>query len=125
MWAAAGITPGRAAWYSMARSGMAGSAATAREAAEQHAYTLLDRATYVTAQPNLQIVSEGDPRLLNILSALPITPRRAADVNEGSAEAFLDWLLGDETQALIGDFGRAEHGHALFLRRDQIPSERA
>jgi tungstate transport system substrate-binding protein len=104
---------------------MAGSAATAREAAEQHAYTLLDRSTFVTAQPNLQIVSEGDPRLLNILSVLAINARRAADVNEGGAEAFVDWLLGDEAQALIGDFGRAEHGKPPFLRRDQIPNERA
>jgi ABC-type tungstate transport system permease subunit len=72
--------------------------------------------------PALEIVVEGDPRLLNVLSALPINPRRAADVNEGGAEAFLNWLLADEAQALIGDFGRAEHGISLFLRRDQIPT---
>ena len=105
--------------------GMAGSAATAREAAEQHAYTLLDRATFITARPALEIVAEGDPRLLNVLSALPIDPRRAADVNEGGAEAFLNWLLGQDAQTLIGDFGQAEHGTALFLRRDQIPSATA
>ena len=99
----------------------AGSGATAREAATQGAYTLLDRATFVTAKPGLEIMVEGDPRLLNVLSILPINPRRAADVNEGGAEAFIDWLLGDEAQALIGDFGRVEHGTSLFLRRDQIP----
>ena len=69
--------------------------------------------------------AEGDPRLLNVLSALPIDPRRAADVNEGGAEAFLNWLLGEDAQTLIGDFGQAEHGTALFLRRDQIPSATA
>jgi ABC-type tungstate transport system permease subunit len=47
---------------------------------------------------------------------------RAADVNEGGAEAFLDWLLAEEAQALIGAFGLAEHGVTLFLRRDQIPN---
>jgi tungstate transport system substrate-binding protein len=73
---------------------MAGSAATAREAAGQHAYTLLDRATFITAKPELEIMVEGDARLLNVLSALPISPRRAADVNEGGAEALLNWLLG-------------------------------
>ena len=122
LWAAASVTPTRAEWYRIAESGMAGSAATAREAADQHAYTLLDRATFITARPDLEIIAEGDPRLLNVLSALPINPRRAADVHEGGAEAFLSWLLGDEAQGLIGEFGRAEHGTALSLRRDQIPA---
>jgi tungstate transport system substrate-binding protein len=101
---------------------MAGSAATAREAAVQGAYTLLDRPTFVTAKPDLEVVTEGDARLLNVLSVLPIDPRRAADVKEGGAEAFLNWLLDQEAQGLIGNFGRAEHGTALFLRRDQIPT---
>jgi tungstate transport system substrate-binding protein len=120
LWTEAGVEPPRGDWYRLAKSGMAGSAATAREAAAVGAYTLLDRATFVTARPALAIVFEGDPRLLNVLSALPIDPRRAADVHEGGAEAFLDWLVGDDGQALIGAFGRAEHGVALFMRRDQI-----
>jgi tungstate transport system substrate-binding protein len=62
---------------------------------------------------------------LYVFSALPLNPRRVADVNEGGAEAFLDWLLGEVAQALIGEFGRAEHGVALFQRRDQIPSATA
>jgi len=122
LWAAAGVAATPSEWYRIAESGMAGNAATAREAAQQHAYTLLDRATFVTAKPALDIMVEGDPRLLNVLSALPISPRRAADVNEGGAEAFLDWLLGEEAQRMIGEFGRAEHGVSLFLRRDQIPA---
>jgi tungstate transport system substrate-binding protein len=122
VWAAAGVAPARADWYRIAQSGMAGSAATAREAAAQHAYTLIDRATFITAKPELDIMVEGDPRLLNVFSALPVNPRRAADVNEGGAEAFLNWLLGEHAQQLIGDFGKAEHGTALFLRRDQIPA---
>jgi tungstate transport system substrate-binding protein len=121
LWAAAGIEPVGGAWYRLAEAGMAGSAATAREAAQGNAYTLLDRAIYTTARPGLGIMAEGDPRLLNVLSALPINPRRAADVNEGGAEAFLAWLLGNEAQQLIGEFGRAEHGSSLYLRRDQIP----
>jgi tungstate transport system substrate-binding protein len=125
LWAAAGVEPTRANWYRIAQTGMAGSAATAREAADQQAYTLLDRATFITANPNLEIVVAGDPRLLNVLSALQINPRRAADVSEGGAEALLNWLLGDEAQELIGDFRRAEHGTSLFLRRDQIPSTAA
>jgi ABC-type tungstate transport system permease subunit len=45
---------------------MVGSAATAREAAAAGAYALLDRATFITAQPGLEIMVEGDPRLLNV-----------------------------------------------------------
>jgi tungstate transport system substrate-binding protein len=121
LWAAAKVQPAREGWYRIAESGMAGSAATAREAASAGAYTILDRAIFVTAKPALDIMVEGDARLLNVLSALPINPRRAADVNEGGAEAFLSWLLDETAQALIGDFGRAEHGISLFLPRDQIP----
>lgn len=124
LWAAAGIEPVGTDWYRIAEAGMAGSAATAREAIQQNAYTLLDRAIYTTARLPLIVIAEGDLRLLNVLAALPINPRRVADVNEGGAEAFLDWLLGEEGQALIGDFGRAEHGVPLYLRRDQIASAR-
>ena len=67
-------------------------------------------------------MSQGYPRLLNVLSIVPVNPRRAADVNEGGAEAFVQWLLDEEGQTLIGDFGQAEHGVALFLGRDQIPA---
>jgi tungstate transport system substrate-binding protein len=122
LWDTLAVDPSGSDWYRVAESGMAGSAATAREAADQAAYTLLDRATFLTARPALVVVAEGDPRLLNVLSAILVNPRRAADVNEGGAESFLDWLLGEEAQRLIGDFGHAEHGVALFLRRDHIPT---
>jgi hypothetical protein len=41
---------------------------------------------------------------------------------KGGAAAFVSWLLAEDAQALIEDFGRAEHGTPLFLRRDQIPA---
>jgi tungstate transport system substrate-binding protein len=109
LWSAARIQPEREGWYRIAESGMAGSGATAREAASAGAYALLDRATFITAKPDLAIMVEGDPSLINVFSALPVNPRRAADVNEGGAEAFVSWLLDAAAQALIGDFGRAEH----------------
>ena len=115
LWRAAGIHPDGTSWYRTAEAGMAGSAATARDAVERGAYTLVDRATYLTARPSLEVVAEGDPPLLNVLSILPVNPSRAA-------ETFVRWLLGDDAQALMGEFGRAEHGVALFLRRDQIPA---
>jgi tungstate transport system substrate-binding protein len=122
LWSLARVQPEREAWYRIAESGMAGSGATAREAASAGAYALLDRATFITAKPGLEIMVEGDPRLLNVFSALPVNPRRAADVSEGGAKDFVGWLLEKDAQALIGDFGRAEHGNPLFLRRDQIPA---
>ena len=79
-------------------------------------------AAYFTDRPDLEIMVEGDPRLLNVLSAPPIKPPRAADVNERGAEAFLNWVRADEAQSLIGDLGPAEHGISLFLRRDQVPA---
>ena len=76
LWRAAGIDPDGTSWYRTAGAGMAGSAATAREAVERGAYTLVDRATHLTARPSLTVVCEGDPRLLNVPSILPVNPRR-------------------------------------------------
>ena len=105
----------------MADTGTAGNLVTAHQAAQSGAYTLVDRAVYLTARPSLTAVSENDPRLLSVFSVIPVNPRRAADVNEGGAEAFVDWLLAEEAQGIVGAFRRAEHRVPLFLRPDQLP----
>ncbi len=67
------------------------------------------------------MVSENDPRLLSVFSVIPVKLCRAVDLNEGGAEAFVGWPLGEEAQGPTGACRRAEQRVPVFLRRDQIP----
>jgi len=121
LWTAAGIEPDGTPWHRTTDTANSVSTAVARQAARLDAYTLLESATHLTARPRLTSITENDPLLLSELSAATVNPPRAADVNEGVAEAFLNWLLGDEAQGPIGTFRLPEHRTTFFLRRDQIP----
>jgi tungstate transport system substrate-binding protein len=125
VWEAAGLTPS-GDWYVTAEHGTEGNLATAREAIALQRYTLLDRATVLTlgdalgldpsTGSGLDVLLEGDPLLLNIISVLPVNPARVPGVR-GEAAAFVDWLLGDEAQGLIADFGVEQYGQPLFFPR--------
>jgi tungstate transport system substrate-binding protein len=118
IWEAAGIRPA-GAWYQTARHGAEGNLATAREASERGCYTLLDRATVVLLrdEPRLTPLVAGDPLLLNLISVLAVSGRRLTGIDEPAADHLVAWLLGEDAQRLIADFGRAEHGQPLFFPR--------
>jgi tungstate transport system substrate-binding protein len=108
LWRAAGVEPG-GAWYVKAGLGMGD---VLMMASEKGAYTLADRATYLTLKGNLalDVLVEGDSALHNAYSV--IVAAGAAD-REG-ARAFADWLTSAEGQSAIGAFGVARFGRALF-----------
>ncbi|HEX6940660.1 MAG TPA: substrate-binding domain-containing protein [Longimicrobiales bacterium] len=95
LWHDAGVEPA-GAWYRVSPAGFRGSTAVARDAARTGAYTLIDWASPVVAWPPVVPLCTGDPRLLNIFSALPVDPARARDVCATAGAAFLRWLLGPE-----------------------------
>ena len=55
-----------------------------------------------------------DPPLLNIYGVMEVNPQRFPRVNHAGARAFADFLLAEQTQAIIKTFGTAEHGEPLF-----------
>jgi tungstate transport system substrate-binding protein len=118
VWDAAGLKP-RGPWYLTAAHGAEGNLATAREAMALQRYTLLDRATVLTLRDDLglDVLLEGDPLLLNVISVLPVNPAKVAGVRGEAAAAFVGWLLGDEAQTLIAEFGVARFGQPLFFPR--------
>ncbi|MCC6177395.1 MAG: substrate-binding domain-containing protein [Chloroflexi bacterium] len=118
VWEAAGLTPS-GDWYRTAEHGAEGNVATARESAALQCYTLLDRATVLTLgeRLGLAVLFEGDPLLLNIISVLPVDPARLPATRGEAAAAFVRWLLGDEAQRLIAQFGVADYGQPLFFPR--------
>jgi tungstate transport system substrate-binding protein len=71
LWKQAGISPA-GSWYQATGQGMG---ATLRVASEKAGYTLSDRATYLAQRGTLQldVLSEGDPRLLNVYHVIEMT----------------------------------------------------
>jgi tungstate transport system substrate-binding protein len=118
VWEAAGLTPS-GDWYVTAEHGTEGNLATAREAIALQRYTLLDRATVLTLGDDLGLdaLLEGDPLLLNIISVLPVNPAKVAGVRGEAAAELVAWLLGNEAQKLIAEFGVEQYGQPLFFPR--------
>ena len=95
----------------------AGMGQTLKIADEKAAYTITDRATYLAQKKNfaLQILVEGDAKLLNIYHVMQVNPEKFAKVNQAGAKAFSDFLLSKEGQELIANYGKDKFGQALFF----------
>jgi len=112
LWKSAGTTP-EGEWYQESGQGMG---ATLTIASEKAGYTLTDRATYLAnkASLELEILLEGDTVLLNVYHVITVNPEKWPKVNVAGAQAFADFLVSDECQAMIGEFGVEKFGQALF-----------
>ncbi|WP_206641964.1 substrate-binding domain-containing protein [Nonomuraea polychroma] len=112
LWSKAAVTPG-GSWYQSTGQGMG---ETLRIASEKAAYTMSDRATYLTQRGTLalEVLSEGDPGLLNIYHVIEMTKKAGDRVQPDGAKAFADWIVSPPAQRLIGAFGGAKFGQPLF-----------
>jgi tungstate transport system substrate-binding protein len=104
----------RGAWYVESGTGMG---ATLQLADEKRAYTLTDRATYLTWRDKVQLVPmvEGDPLLYNVYHVLELNPKNAPRINVTGGKAFADFMVSPETQTRIGQFGKSRFGISLFV----------
>jgi len=85
---------------------------------EKDAYCLTDRGTWLAKKanfPEMEIVVEGSAGLLNQYGVIAVNPEVYSDTNIDGANAFIEWICSEETQALIADFGVAEYGEPLFF----------
>ncbi|MFB4269689.1 substrate-binding domain-containing protein [Nonomuraea sp. GTA35] len=112
LWSKAAVDPG-GSWYQSTGQGMG---ETLRVASEKAAYTLSDRATFLTQRGSLEldVLSEGDPGLLNVYHVIEMTRKAGDRVRPDGAKAFADWIVAPPAQRLIGEFGRAKYGRPLF-----------
>lgn len=114
LWQAAGLDPATfdAEWYREAGSGMG---ATLNTASGMNAYTMSDRSTWLQFgnKGNLTILVEGDERLFNQYGVILVNPQRHPHVKTGMGQQFIDWLLSDEGQQLIGEY-QIEGQQAFF-----------
>jgi tungstate transport system substrate-binding protein len=111
---AAKISPAGQSWYQETGQGMG---ATLQVANQKSAYTISDRGTFLAQQKTLglQILSQGDPTLLNIYHVMVVNPARHPKVNAGGARAFAAYIVRPDIQAFVGDFGKDKYGQALFF----------
>ena len=112
LWKRAAITPA-GDWYQSTGQGMG---ATLRVASEKAGYTLSDRATYLAQRDTLalDVLSEGDPGLLNVYHVIEMTTTAGTGVQPDGARAFADWIVSPPAQQQIGQFGQAKFGQPLF-----------
>jgi tungstate transport system substrate-binding protein len=115
LWEGIGIAPA-GEWYVSAGAGMAD---VLKIASEKQAYTLTDRATYLSLKDtlDLEILVEGDEDLFNQYGVIPVNPERedSAKINEAGAKAFMEWILSEKAQNLIKEYGVEEYGEPLFI----------
>ena len=114
LWRAAGRTSealNPEKWYHDIGGGM-GQALNAASA--MSAYTLTDRATWLSFnnKGSLIIIIEGDSRLINRYDAIELNPRKHGAARLDAAKIFADWLVSPEAQRAIGAY--QVNGQQLF-----------
>jgi tungstate transport system substrate-binding protein len=116
VWKQAGVEP-RGDWY--VRSGQ-GMGALLRMAAEKRAYTLTDRATFLALRQGLDlaVLCEGAADAVNRYSVIVVSPERHPHVKQGPAKQFAAFLLSEEGQQLIAEFGAEKYGRPLFSPKE-------
>ena len=113
LWESSGIKPDGQSWYQQTGLGMGQSLAVA---SEKNGYVLADRGTWLALRKNssLRVLCQGDAALLNVYHVIEVNQQKWPRVNASGARAFADFMVAPETQKLIGSFGVAKFGAALF-----------
>jgi len=122
IWKAAGIEP-EGDWYVSSGMGM-GEVLTMAE--EQQAYTLSDRATYLSRTKegiDLVILVEGDPALFNPYGVIAVNPEKNPNIQAELANQFIDWIISVPVQEKIGQFGVEDYGQILFYPNSTLWKE--
>ena len=105
-------------WYAVYEKGAEGNVPTLKYTDQKEAYTVIDRATYLSIkdQIKLAILVEGDEALLNFISLIPVNPAKCPKVNTKDTKTFVKWLTSPKKgQLIIRDFGKDKYGSPLFF----------
>jgi len=102
-------------WYLEAGTGMG---KTLQITEERQGYTLSDMGTYLKYRESglvsLEMMVASDPSLLNVYSAITVNPETVPGSGFEGAMEFIEFLVSEEVQTLIGEYGREEYGMSLF-----------
>ena len=117
LWEKAGTKPA-GDWYIVYEKGSLGNAPTLKYADEKNAYTVIDRATYLSLKKEIRLVIcvEGDEAMLNYISLIPVSPKKFPGVNYKETMTFVKWLTSpSKGQKIIETFGKETYGEPLFF----------
>jgi tungstate transport system substrate-binding protein len=117
LWKLADIKPS-GSWYQVYEKGSAGNVATLEYANQKDAYTVIDRATFLTLKEKIKLVIlvEKDKALLNYISLIPVNPKKFPKANYKDTMIFVKWLTSpDKGQKIIENFGKDKYGSPLFF----------
>jgi len=117
LWQKAGIKPSGSG-YVVYEKGAEGNAPTLKYTDQRSAYTVIDRATFLTLQKQIKLVVlvEKDEALLNYITLIPVNPKKFPRVNHDDAMTFVNWLTDvKKGQKIVADFGKKEYGSPLFF----------
>ena len=117
LWKLAGIKPS-GSWYQVYEKGSAGNVATLEYANQKGAYTVIDRATFLTLKDKIKLVVlvEKDEAMLNFISLIPVNPQKFPKANYKDTMIFVKWLTSpDKGQKIIENFGKEKYGSPLFF----------
>ncbi|HEX3013335.1 MAG TPA: substrate-binding domain-containing protein, partial [Methanobacterium sp.] len=129
IWNSTGIdinsTKNSSSWYIESGKGMGDTLILANE---KNAYTLTDSGTYLSFSKDAKIqlvplITSGKD-LLNVYTAIPVNPQKFPKTNIQGAENFVNFLMSQEGQEIIGNFGKATVGQSLFtpLANSSLPA---
>lgn len=110
LWKEAGVTP-NSDWFWSAGQGMG---ETLTIANETEAYTLSDRATYLSRKAGLRLVIlvANDSRLSNPYGIIAVNPQQNPKVKYNLAMKLIEYFTSYPTQEMIGQYRK--YGEVLF-----------
>jgi tungstate transport system substrate-binding protein len=117
LWEKAGINPS-GSWYAVYEKGSEGNVPTLKYADQKEAYTVIDRATYLSIKDKIKltVLVEGDEALLNFICLIPVNPAKCPKINAKDTKTFIKWLTSPKKgQLIIRDFGKDKYGSPLFF----------
>jgi tungstate transport system substrate-binding protein len=111
IWKPAGVEPA-GKWYVVTNTFMM---ATLKKADALNGYFMTDSSTWVSGKKdirNLKVLFRGDPFLFNTYHTMCQPP--GATPHQDLAAAFVDFLISEEGQAIIGSYGVEAFGEGLY-----------
>ncbi|NJD03580.1 MAG: tungsten ABC transporter substrate-binding protein [Ruminiclostridium sp.] len=108
----AGIEPSGSEYISAGK----GMGAVLSMASEKGAYTLSDKATYVSMKKklDLEILLESADDLKNQYTVIPVNPKKNKGINKAGDDRFVKWITSDKALKMIDRYGLDEYGERLF-----------
>jgi tungstate transport system substrate-binding protein len=114
LWKSAMVDPEQSSgyWYLETGSGMG---ATLNTAVGSGAYTMTDRATWISFKnkQDYKIQVEGDDKLFNQYGIIQVNPKKCSQVKSVQVQQFIDWILSKKGQAAIAEYQL--EGEQLFF----------